>query len=252
MDGLTTHESAYTPLMIAIENKNIECVEVLLEAGASALQVDATNETAAMKAARAQNCDALRRIIEIVDTESDLHKYLSIESTTGETALTIAAKLNYVDVVEVLLDVDATLLTQETTATSQTALLAAVDGDAVTMLEFFFSRLLTAGDEGDATLKKIAKDVVDYENKVGHTALIKACLLGHQDCARVLLDANLCNVNRESRAPAARFSITLTPLLAAQLKVKTRVRLYPVCSRKDAISIIRTEMGLPLSCTQRV
>jgi len=31
-DGLTTHESAYTPLMIAIENKNIECVEVLLEA----------------------------------------------------------------------------------------------------------------------------------------------------------------------------------------------------------------------------
>ena len=214
-DGLTTHESAYTPLMIAIENKNIECVEVLLEAGASALQVDATNETAAMKAARAQNCDALRRIIEIVDTESDLHKYLSIESTTGETALTIAAKLNYVDVVEVLLDVDATLLTQETTATSQTALVAAVDGDAVTTLEFFFSRLLTAGDEGDATLKKIAKDIVDYENKVGHTALIKACLLGHQDCARVLLDANLCDVNRESRVPAGEASITLTPLLAA-------------------------------------
>ena len=90
-----------------------------------------------------------------------------------------------------------------------------MDGDAVTTLEFFFSRLLTAGDEGDATLKKIAKDIVDYENKVGHTALIKACLLGHQDCARVLLDANLCDVNRESRVPAGEASITLTPLLAA-------------------------------------
>ena len=82
-DGLTTKSSAYTPLMIAIENKNIECVDILLEAGASALQVDAKNETAAMKAARAQNCDALRRIIEIVDNEPI--RFLSTESTTGET-----------------------------------------------------------------------------------------------------------------------------------------------------------------------
>ena len=214
-DGLTTKEFAYTPLMIAIENKNIECVEVLLEAGASVLQVDASNETAAMKAARAQNCEALRRIIEIVDNESDLHKYLSIESTTGETALTIASKLNYVDIVEILLDFDATLLTQETNASSSTALVAAVDGDAVATLEFFFSRLLTAGDESDATLKKIAKDIVDYENKLGHTALIKACLLGHQDCVRVLLETNLCDANRESQVSAGEASVTLTPLLAA-------------------------------------
>ena len=214
-DGLTTKSSAYTPLMIAIENKNIECVDILLEAGASALQVDAKNETAAMKAARAQNCDALRRIIEIVDNESDLREFLSTESTTGETALTIAAKSNFVDVVEILLDVDATLFTQETATSSETALLAAVDGDAVTMLEYFFSRLLEEGNENDATLQKIAKDIVDQENKLGHTALIRACLLGHQDCARVLLDTNLCNVNRESLVPSGEASVTLTPLLAA-------------------------------------
>ena len=82
------------------------------------------------------------------------------------------------DVVEILLDVDATLFTQETATSSETALLAAVTGMRYDVEHF--SRLLEEGNENDATLQKIAKDIVDQENKLGHTALIRACLLGHQ------------------------------------------------------------------------
>jgi len=214
-DGLAQKGSGYTPLMIAIENRNIDCIEVLLEAGASVVQLDENNETSAMKAVRAKNCIALKRILEIVDSESDLHKYLSTESVTGETALTIACKANSLDVVNILLDSEPTLLTQESKISSNTALLAAIDGDSVQTLDLLLSRVISTCDENNEDEIKIARDIIDYENKIGHTALVRACLLGHQDCVRLILDTNLCDVNRESDTPCGEANVTLTPLFAA-------------------------------------
>ena len=92
-------KSGITPLMIASDYNNKECVIVLLNVKASKLSIDATNnigETALMMACRKGNHDIVRMLLaEEADTSKET-------LTTGDTAISIAVAENNREIVELL------------------------------------------------------------------------------------------------------------------------------------------------------
>ncbi|XP_014616894.1 PREDICTED: transient receptor potential channel pyrexia-like isoform X2 [Polistes canadensis] len=166
-----------TPLHQAARNNHSDVVKTLVKAGSNVNAQDERGNTALLLAGHNVNSNdviEMSKFVEIIDVLVSAKASTNvIDSNTGLTALHHATRLGSPEAVKKLLDDDAWPLFQCADTKSTPLHVAASDGNLEVLI---------------ILLKKIRREYVDIRDKIGQTALHRACYQGHRECARVLID----------------------------------------------------------------
>ena len=182
-------ESDFTPLLVAIDNGNVEMVKVLIDAGYSVDQMSREGETPLSEAIECQDLDMIKVLVEEYNAD--------IENGNGNPGVVIATSQGQLEIVQYFV---------EKGADKKNILYAcfeAAKSKDTTILEYLFSIqgkrpssniLIEASHHGsqpslEFLLKQQDMDV-NYENKKKMTALCAAVERGHLECVRTLLENN--------------------------------------------------------------
>ena len=165
-DANETNMDNVTPLMIACENKDIDAIYVLLNAGANPNIVDGMGDTCLHAAVHA-GCQK-----EVVHAIIDHGADLNITDQDNQTALVLACCIGKLDIMNVILHCRAD------------PNIADIDGD--TLLHIAVQKNVSS-----ETLQVIIDNMADVNvvNYDGKTALLLACSLGQMKSVNVLLKA---------------------------------------------------------------
>ncbi|KAK2577416.1 hypothetical protein KPH14_003525 [Odynerus spinipes] len=166
-----------TPLHQATKNNHSKIVKTLVEAGANVNAEDERGITALLLAGcnvNSTNVIEMSKFVEIIDVLVSAKASVNvIHPDTGSTALHHATTLASPKAVRRLLEGGAWPLFQCSNTRSTPLHIASAAGN-LEILAVLFS--------------KIRRDHVDIRDKVGQTALHRACYQGHRECARALID----------------------------------------------------------------
>lgn len=152
----------YTPLVIAITNRDASVLDVLLQAGADPEIGDNLEDTPLIHAVLSKNDHALNALLNRVDVNKP--------GAGGETALSVAASLGNVATVQTLLDAGADPLRLDDAG--RTMLHAAVCSGMLDIIEIFLNA-------------QVDPDKPDHNDA---TALHAALHYGHANACQALLD----------------------------------------------------------------
>ena len=170
-DATNTRSDGITALMTASASGHLDAIKLLLEHGADPMASDGDGVTALMNAAEAGSLEAVKILVEHKKGSDDFKDFVDSMSTTGFTALIIAAAQGHATVVDYLIDAGA-----DPSAVHEnkvTALIYAASSNHVDVMKVLLEK---------------GKADIDAKHTNGGTALLEATTSGSVEAMKFLIE----------------------------------------------------------------